>query len=376
MDPVAQPPEPLEPAAPQPVAPMSRPTRRRFLGIAALGAAGAALAAAGVSLLRGASNTVSAIVRALPTPSTRLPPPPVDPAATLPGLATLITPTDEFFRIDVARSVPVVDPSTWELIVDGDVDSPLTLTYDDVLAMPLVEVDATLSCVSNPVNGYEIGTARWTGVRLREIVGQVSPRAGVEQVFTYGLDGFSAGFPREAALHEDALLAVGMNGQSLPSEHGFPARLVVPGLYGYVSATKWLARIEFTTWSERSGYWIPRGWSRLGPVKTGSRIDVPKQGATVQAGAVTVAGMAWCPGGAPTRVDVRIDDRTWQQATLGPILSDTCWRQWWLTTELPAGRSTITARAYDATGSVQTDKVTSVDPDGATGWPSNVVDVA
>lgn len=377
MDPIARPPE----GSPPPPTPLPR---RAFLRIAAWAGLLVGSAAVTAKLTRGgtvaAGSTATSPV-ASPTPPQPLPAAhealagiPPDPPQVAQGLSPLFTPTADFYRIDVAMEVPTVNVDSWQLTIDGDVTSPLTLRYDQLLGMDLVEVDATLSCVSNPVGGYEIGTARWTGVRLRELLDRVGVSPNVEQVFSYGAEGFTAGFPIEYAGHPDAVVAVGMNGEPLTTEHGFPARLVVPGLFGYVSATKWLGRIELTTWAKRSGYWIPRGWSRLGPMKPGSRFDIPRQGATLPAGRVTVAGMAWSATGV-SRVEVREGSGRWQRATLGHALPGAAWRQWWTTMDLPTGRSTLTARCYDGSGEVQTDQVADVVPDGATGWPSVVVDV-
>lgn len=376
MEPVAQPPL-AQPPAPDVDEPRSgNSSRRSFLRLALTVGAALAGGAGFLSLTRQRPGSTAAPAEPLPPATTVLAPPPADPPLVTSGLYPWITPNDEFFRIDIASSVPQVDAGTWRLVVDGLVGEPLSLSYDDVRALDLVEVDMTLSCVSNPIGGHEIGNARWTGVRLRDVLSLAHYDAAAEQVFTYGDDGFTAGFPLAAALQQDALIAIGMNGEPLPVEHGYPARLVVPGLYGYVSATKWLNRIELATWAERSGFWIPRGWSRLGPVKPGSRIDIPRQGADVTAGSVDVAGVAWCAGGVVTRVEVRVGDGPWQDATLGSAPSDLSWRQWWTTVDMSSGRAEITVRAYDAQGRMQTADVADVAPDGATGWHSVFVDVA
>ncbi len=281
-----------------------------------------------------------------------------------------ITPNDRFYRIDTALSFPDVDLDSWRLRVDGLVDRPLELSYSDLLSMPHVERTITLCCVSNEIGGSLIGNAVWQGVLLADVLDAAGVDPTAEQVFSRSLDGWTCGFPVEIARDgRDCLIAVGMNGETLPLTHGFPARLVVPGLYGYVSATKWLASIELATWEEQ-GYWIPRGWSRLGPVKTQSRIDVPRRGVSVPPGPFTIAGTAWAQHVGIERVEVRIDDEPWQKATLGDDVSDDTWRQWILPWDATPGEHRVTVRATDKNGVTQTDVVTSVAPDGATGWHS------
>ncbi len=236
------------------------------------------------------------------------------------------------------------------------VDRELVLTYDDLLARPMVERPITIQCVSNEVGGDLVGTAAWRGVPLRELLAEAGVQEGAKQVMTESVDGFTAGFPVEAAIDgRDALVVVGMDGRSLPAEHGFPCRLVVPGLYGYVSATKWLSEIRLTTWDEQ-GFWIPRGWSRDGPIKTMSRIDVPRSGAEVPAGEAVVAGVAWAPTRGIVRVQVRVDGERWQDAT--------------------PGEHELEVRATDVDGDVQTDEVRPPAPDGATGHHAIQVRVA
>jgi DMSO/TMAO reductase YedYZ molybdopterin-dependent catalytic subunit len=347
------------------------PSRRDFLRAAAgLGTVAVVTLATGRRALGRRGELVDPTSIALPAPARALPA--VAPAQrfTAPeGLTSLFTPTDRFFRIDTALRVPQVDPDTWELTVEGLVERELRLRYDDLLAMPLEEVDVTLLCVSNEVGGDLVGTARWTGVRLADLLERAGIAPGAEQVLGRSVDGFTAGFPLEVALDgRDALVAVGMDGAPLPTRHGFPARLVVPGLYGYVSATKWLASIELTPWDGVDGYWIPRGWAKRAPVKTASRIDVPSPGSRLTAGPTVVAGVAWAPTRGIERVEVRVDDGPWVAAELAAPLTADTWVQWRAEVELAAGERALQVRAVDGTGAVQPVGPRPPAPDGAEGW--------
>ncbi len=291
------------------------------------------------------------------------------------GLTPLVTPNDEFFRIDTAFTIPVVDPGDWSLEVKGDVRAPVSITYDELMAMPQVESPITLACVSNRVGGTLIGNAVWQGVELRTLL----ERAGIEpsgrQIVGRSLDGFTAGFPADAAFDgRSALVAVGMNGVPLPRQHGFPARLVVEGLYGYVSSTKWLSSIEVTGWDEFDGYWIQRGWSKTGPIKPSSRIDVPRNGLRPPAGTVTIAGVAWAPNSGVGRVEVRIDG-VWRPATLGEALSGGVWRQWFLDWEATTGEHEIAVRCIATDGEVQSGIENPDAVDGYTGWETRSITV-
>ena len=253
--------------------------------------------------------------------------------------------------------------------VTGYVDRPLTLTYAELLDRPMVEADITISCVSNEVGGDLIGTARWLGCRLDDLLDEagIDPRA--DQVVGRSVDGFTAGFPTALLDGRPALVAVGMNGEPLPVDHGYPARLIVPGVYGYVSATKWLSEIQLTRFDEFQGYWIPRGWSVEGPIKTQSRIDTPTDGKRLEAGRpVPVAGVAWAMDRGISAVEVQVDDGPWQQADLADEYAATTWRQWKLAWTPTAGDHRIRVRATDGTGATQTEEVADVAPDGATGW--------
>ena len=292
----------------------------------------------------------------------------IPPDASLFDETPYITPNDEFYRIDTALTFPNVDIDTWSFEIRGLVDSPMKFTYADLLALPQEERVVTLCCVSNEVGGDLIGNAVFRGVMLRDLLDKAGVQTDAEQVFSTSLDGWTCGFPIEVALDgRDAMVAIGMNGETLPLEHGYPARLVVPGLYGYVSATKWLAEVKLTTWAQDEGYWVPRGWSALGPVKTQSRIDVPR-GRKVAAGKQVIAGVAWAQHRGIEQVEVQIDDGPWRVATLAADVSVDTWRQWLLEWEPTSGKYMVRVRATDNTGETQTEEETPVAPDGATGY--------
>jgi DMSO/TMAO reductase YedYZ molybdopterin-dependent catalytic subunit len=351
------------------VAAASGVDRRGFLRAAGGTAVAAVLAAgAGRGVLRGDLGTVDPGEVVLPGPSAALPPPPPTAELAVEGLSPLFTPNDGFYVIDTAVAVPQIDPSTWSLRIHGAVDRELTLTYDELLALPLEEFDITLSCVSNEVGGDLVGNARWLGVRLADLLERVGVQPGGEQIIGRSTDGFTAGFPTALARDgRDAIVAVGMNGEPLPTRHGFPARLVVPGLYGYVSATKWLTEIELTGW-EVDGYWIPRGWSKEGTIKLQSRIDVPSRGARVPAGDVVVAGVAWAPTREVARVEVRLDGGAWTSADRSEPISDSSWIQWRAVVPADAGDHVVQVRATDGQGRTQPEGPQPPAPDGAEGW--------
>lgn len=343
--------------------------RRRFLATTGVAATGAVLAGGLARRIDG--QRVAAARRTIPTALG-----PVEGARTvIPAGADVspvtpfITPNRDFYRIDTALSLPRVNLDRWVVGITGMVDRPLSLTYDDLRQRPQVERPVTLACVSNEVGGHYISTALFQGVLLADLLDEAGVQGGAEQVFSTSVDGWTCGFPLAAALDgRDAMIALGMNGEALPLEHGFPARLVVPGLYGYVSATKWLKSIELTTWDRAEGYWVPRGWSREGPIKTQSRIDVPRFGEQVAAGPTRIAGVAWAQHRGVDRVEVRIDDGEWQEARLGDDVSDDTWRQWVLDWEATPGSHTIQVRATDRTGATQTADRMPPAPDGATGY--------
>lgn len=287
-----------------------------------------------------------------------------------------ITPNKDFYRIDTALSLPRIDIKTWALQIGGMVKTPLKLSYDDLLARPMVERTLTICCVSNEVGGPYIGNAIWQGVLLADLLNEagVDPRA--EQIFGTSADGWTCGFPVGAAFDgRDAIIAIGMNGTPLPLEHGFPARVIIPGLYGYVSATKWLTNLDLTTWSQEQGYWVPLGWSRDAPIKTQSRIDVPRRGENVAAGRIAIAGVAWAQQLGIEKVEVRIDNGDWQNATLALDFSDDTWRQWKYEFDAKPGNYQIQVRATDKTGETQTQEVSRPDPNGATGYHTRTIKV-
>ncbi|WP_420613537.1 molybdopterin-dependent oxidoreductase [Candidatus Spongiisocius sp.] len=284
------------------------------------------------------------------------------------GVSELITPNDEFYVIDTAIGVPQVDHRTWTLSFTGRADNPFSITYDELLAMPLVERYITLCCVSNQVGGNLVGNAKWLGVPLRTLVERAGVHRNGNQLVGRSVDRFTVGFPTAAVFDgREALVAVGMNGEPLPLRHGFPARLVVSGLYGYVSATKWLTEVEFTGWNDFDAYWVPRGWSKEGPIKTQSRIDTPREG-NITAGTNVIAGVAWAQTRGISRVQVRVDDGDWTNAHLPQELSIDTWRQWYLEHDFTPGAHKIAVRATDGTGWTQTGSTRPPRPDGATGY--------
>lgn len=351
--------------------------RRGFLTVTGIAAGVAVLALAGSRVVSAGSAAVSAVREKIRLPAARRAAAPVPAGADLEldGLTPYVTPNPDFYRIDTALRVPQLDPADWSLEVRGLVEEPFTLTWDELLALPLEEHHATLACVSNTVGGDLIGNALWLGYPIRALLERARPQAGADMVLSRSDDGFTAGTPLEVLLDpaRDSLLAIGMNGEPLPVEHGFPARLVVPGLYGYVSATKWVTSLEVTTFEADQGYWTPRGWSALGPVKVQSRIDVPRD--SVAPGAVTVAGVAWAQHTGIGAVEVRADDGDWVPAELAETVGPDTWRQWHVSLDLAEGDHTLTVRATDADGLVQTEAEAPPAPDGATGWHTVQVSV-
>jgi len=353
-------------------------SRRSVLALSGVAVLAGVMATAGSFALSGGARAVSAIRAAL-----RLPPPATTttvPAAAdlgIDGLASVITPASDFYRIDTALVVPQVDPSTWTLRVHGLVEQEVVLRWDDLVALPQQETVATLVCVSNEVGGSLIGTARWLGVPIRDILARAKPTAEADMVLSRSVDGFTASSPLEALTDDrDALFAIGMNGEPLPIEHGFPVRMVVPGLYGYVSATKWVSELEVTRFDRAEGYWTSRGWSERGPVKLQSRIDVPRSGAQVAAGDTVIAGVAWQTHVGVSGVEVQVDDGPWQKATLATAISADTWVQWSLPWNAESGSHVIRCRAVSATGETQTSDTAAPAPDGATGWDQRTVSVA
>ncbi|NJP92181.1 molybdopterin-dependent oxidoreductase [Nonomuraea sp. FMUSA5-5] len=352
--------------------------RRRLLtGVAG----GVVVAGVGVVLGRqlGGRQAVDAarVGVALPRPAVPAKAVPAGADLRIGGLSPFVTPNRDFYRVDTALVVPQVDPADWTLRIHGMVDRPVELTYADLLKLPLTEADVTLTCVSNEVGGPYVGNARWLGARMADVLRRAGLRADADMLLSTSADGFTCGTPVDVVMDgRDALFAVAMNGEALPVDHGFPVRQVVPGLYGYVSATKWVVDIKVTRFDRDEAYWTPRGWSAKGPIKTQSRIDVPKDGGSLKAGDTTIAGVAWAQHTGVDAVEVRVDGGQWRQARLAEVPGPDTWRQWAIDWAATPGRHTIEVRATDAAGRTQTDRRAAPAPDGATGWHSVTVSVA
>ncbi|HKO32606.1 MAG TPA: molybdopterin-dependent oxidoreductase, partial [Candidatus Limnocylindria bacterium] len=344
--------------------------RRRFLGAAVgVGATAVTSGLIGRTLLNQRASA-TADVPPVPLPQASAAPLPAGAELAVDGITPLVVRNADFYRIDTSLLIPRPDVATWSLTVDGMVDRPLTMNYDELLAMPLVEQYVTIACVSNEVGGDLVGNALWRGARLRDVLDRAGVQEGASQVVGRSVDGWTAGFPTAwlDVAEREALVAVAMNGDPLPPEHGFPARLIVPGLYGYVSATKWLTNIELTTLEAFNGYWVPLGWSKEAPILTQARIDVPGSGASLSAGQQPVAGVAWAPDRGISKVEVQVDDGAWAAAELSTPISDATWVQWLYRWDAPPGDHTLRVRATDGTGEVQTSTVTEPAPDGARGY--------
>jgi DMSO/TMAO reductase YedYZ molybdopterin-dependent catalytic subunit len=285
----------------------------------------------------------------------------------VPGLTPFQTPSTDFYRIDTALVVPSVTTADWSLRITGLVEREIELGWDDVLARTQVEKWATLSCVSNSVGGDLVGNALWRGVLTSELLAEAGPLPEADMVLSRSIDGWTAGSPVQALTDErQSLLALAMNGEPLPAQHGFPARLVVPGLYGYVSATKWVVELRLTRFDDDQGYWTPRGWSARGPIKISSRIDLP--GGTVPAGPTVVAGMAWAMDVGVARVQVRVDGGGWAEAELSDAGTSSTWRQWRWQWDAEPGTHDLEVRAVDERGEVQLEEPAAPAPDGAQGY--------
>ena len=376
----------------------ARGSRREFFrAAAAVGGVAAASAVVGRQVIVPRVDIEAAREAVvLPTAATQVAPAPIAAAATvsessalatlaptveaptsdfdIEGLSTLITPNYEFYRIDTALILPRINTDDWRLRISGMVDRPLELTFAELLAMPAQEEPITLACVSNEVGGNLIGNAVWLGISLADLLERAGVQASATQIVARSVDGFTVGIPTELALDGRAsMVAVGMNGDPLPLDHGFPARMIIPGLYGYVSATKWLTEIELTTQEEFNAYWIRRGWAKEGPIKTQSRVDVPRSGKTVDAGRVAVAGVAWGGLRSVRAVQIRVTPKgesegQWLDASLGEALSQSTWRQWVVEWDARPGDYRIEVRGTDGTGETQTEVRRPPDPDGATGY--------
>jgi DMSO/TMAO reductase YedYZ molybdopterin-dependent catalytic subunit len=361
--------------ADQPAAQPMGLDRRRFVG-GAIGIGSIAVIAGGVGRLLQQRFEVSSERSAISLPPVDAPAPvlPSDAQLPLDGLGPFVTPNADFYRIDTALVVPQVSKESWRLRIGGMVDNPMELTFDDLLARPQVERYVTLSCVSNPIGGDLIGNALWQGVLLREVLEEAGVQPDATQIVSRSIDDWTAGTPTEIVMDgRDALLAVAMNGEPLPARHGYPVRMVVPGLYGYVSATKWVTEIELTRWEDYDAYWVPRGWSKNGPIKTMSRVDTDRRGATPNE--VLVGGVAWAIHRGVSRVEVRSDGGQWFEADLGGVPSSDTWVQWMVTLDLEPGRYMVESRAFDGDGVPQTEETAPVAPNGAQGYPRRWIDV-
>ena len=391
---------PLSPGAPEPAAPAADPRhadersvdrlrevlgsgdrkgaaldRRRFFLTSGVALGAAAVAGGGGRLLQRRFDVAGdRAALELPTPSSRAAvlPAGADLAREVAGLTPLFTGNRDFYRVDTAISVPRIRPADYRLSMTGMFDSPRRYTLDDLFGRDdVIERDITLTCVSNEVGGRLAGTARWIGVPLGALLRENGIRSGSDQLLCRSADGMTIGAPTRSALEvEDAMLAFGMNGEPLPVEHGFPVRMLIPGLYGYVSACKWLVRIEATTFDAVDAYWVERDWAADGPIKVASRIDTPAPLRQFPAGRRPIAGVAWAQTRGIARVEVRVDEEDWAQAQLSPEVDADLWRQWVLPYDFPPGRHSITVRATSADGELQTEDRTAPFPAGSSGWHS------
>jgi DMSO/TMAO reductase YedYZ molybdopterin-dependent catalytic subunit len=347
------------------------PNRRSFLVAGAGVAVGAGVAGVAGQLIgstKDAESSRAAVGRLVPVRTA--PAIPADADFRKLGTPPFITPNPDFYRVDTALVVPQLRTEDWRLRIHGMVERELTFGYSDIRNRPLTERTITMTCVSNEVGGPYVSTANFIGVDLSDLLRAAGVRPGAEQLFSTSVDGWTSGTPVSAALDPDrgAMLALGMNGEPLPIEHGFPARMVIPGLYGYVSATKWVTDLEVTTWRDRRAYWLNRGWGEQAPIKTESRIDMPRGFAGMPAGKVMTAGIAWAQHTGIDKVEVRVDQGPWQAATLSAEVNDDTWRMWWAQVDVPSGTHQISSRATDRSGYTQTQQRAGTVPDGATGW--------
>jgi DMSO/TMAO reductase YedYZ molybdopterin-dependent catalytic subunit len=345
--------------------------RRGFLKMGgAVIVVGAVAASAGRWLQARSSAAASRLAVTLPKPSKPVPPVPEGAVLDVEGISSFITPNKDFYRIDTNLTVPQISTESWTLKVKGMVDEDLEFTYQDILDMDMIEERITMTCVSNEVGGGLVGTADWLGVPLKGLLDRAGIQQGADQIVGRAFDGFTTGFPVDTLDGRPAMLAVGMNGEPLPLAHGFPARIIVPGLYGFVSATKWLTEIELTTFADFDQYWVKREWSDRGPIKTMARIDTPRGLAKVPAGPMKIGGVAWAQTRGIEKVEVKVDDGPWEEATLAEEDTTLTWRQWVYEFEATSGRHQVTCRATDATGETQTEERAKPFPNGASGWHS------
>ncbi len=370
--PASSPPGERAPGHPAGVGPA--PSRRGVLIAAgALTATAAALATAG-QWVTGRRTTPAGVT--LPRPTDPAPGLPTDLRGKVPGISRLQTPNSSFYRVDTRLTLPIISLDDWTLTIDGDVENELTLTYDDLLEMPMIERDITLTCVSNDVGGPYVGGARWLGVPLSDLLDRVKVGRDADQIFSQDVDGMTISTPLDPArAQKDAMLAVGMNGEALPREHGFPARLVIPGLYGFISATKWISRMTLTTYDEKQAYWTERGWATDAPIKIASRVDTPQSFSTIKSGETFIGGVAWAQTRGIGKVEVQVDGAAWQEARLGPAVGVDYWRQWYFPWTAEPGEHDISVRATDLDGELQTDAKATPFPNGSSGRQRIIVTV-
>ena len=293
------------------------------------------------------------------------------------GLTSFYTPNSQFYRVDTALSVPQISPQSWQLRIHGMVGKPVTIGFNDLMKRPMFDHDVTLCCVSESVGGSLLGNARWQGTSLADVLRMAGVAKGAQQIVMRDVNGMNIGVAVDPVMDGRAsMLAVGMNGQPLPAEHGFPVRVVVPGLYGYVSATKWVVDMELTTFGAFDAYWTHRGWSAQAPIKTESRIDTPKAGGSVKAGQTTmIAGVAWAQHRGVEAVEVAVDGQ-WHPAKLAVQDTIDTWRQWYFPWQATPGKHTLMVRATDKTGHTQTAARHIPEPNGATGYHTVKLTVA
>ncbi|MGB3374571.1 MAG: molybdopterin-dependent oxidoreductase [Microbacterium sp.] len=353
-------------------------SRRQFFVLTAIAGASALVVGIASRTVSMAVGSVEAIRDALKIPSPRTTVTvPKGAELDIPGLSALFTPNKDFYRVDTALTVPTIDPETWRLVIDGMVDERRELSFQDLLDMGLDEYAITLTCVSNEVGGELVGNAKWLGVPVREVLKKAGVQSGADMVLSRSVDGYTASTPLSALTDDnlDAILAVAMNGEPLPLEHGFPVRMVVPGLYGYVSATKWLTELKVTTFAEDEAYWTPRGYSAEAPIKFASRVDTPKIGEAVAAGKIPIAGVAWAQSVGIKSVEVSIDDGEWTPATLSAPINEDTWVQWVLEWDATPGTHYVAVRAIDRNGDLQIEERAPIAPNGSSGWQRSLVRV-
>lgn len=353
--------------------------RRRFFVVAAIAGASAIVVGITARTVSMAVSSVEMIRKALKLPAPRTTVKvPEGAELDVPGLSELFTPNADFYRVDTALTVPTIDPETWRLVVDGMVDQRVELSFQDILDMGVDEYAITLTCVSNEVGGELVGNAMWLGVPLRDVLRKAGVKSGADMVLSRSVDGYTASTPLSALVDDDldAILAVGMNGEPLPLEHGFPVRMVVPGLYGYVSATKWLTELKVTTFADDEAYWTPRGYSAEAPIKFSSRLDTPSIGEAVPAGRIPIAGVAWAQTVGIERVEVRIDEGEWMPATLSAPINDDTWVQWFMEWDATPGTHYVAVRAVNKNGDLQIEERAPIAPNGSSGWQRSLIRVS